>query len=131
MDRLSVHLKMLPDIIKRHGEITGIPIKKVTNIHTIRYCMNETPSAKDLCSKVHHLLQVFLTIPATTSTSERTFSAMRRLKTYLRSSMTQERLNHVLLLCSHKFRTEKINLREIAASFISANERRQQYFGKM
>ena len=46
MDRLSVHLRMLPDIIKRHGEVTGIPIKKVTNIHTICYCMNETPMPK-------------------------------------------------------------------------------------
>ena len=124
MDRLSVHLKMLPDIIKRHGEITGIPIKKVTNIHTI--C-----SAKDLCCKVHHLLQIFLIIPATTSTSERTLSAMRRLKNYLRSTMTQQRLNHTLVLHSHKLRTDNMNLPEVAASFISANERRQQYFGKM
>ena len=131
IDRLSVHLKMLPDIIKRHGEMTGIPIKKVTNVRTICCCMNETPSAKDLCCEVHYLLQIFLTIPATTSTSERTFSTMRRLKNYLRSSMTQERLNHTLLLHSHKLRTDNINLHEIAASFISANERRQQYFGKM
>ena len=113
------------------GKITGIPIKKVTNMRTICYCMNETPSTKDLFSKVHHLLQIFLIILATTSTSERTFSAMRRLKNYLRSSMTQERLNHTLLLYSHKFRTEKINLHEIAKSFISANEGRQQYYGKM
>ena len=30
--------------------------------------------------------------------SERTFSALRRLKTFLRSTMTQERLNHAMLL---------------------------------
>ena len=88
IDQFSVQLKMLPVIIKRHGEITGIPIKKVTNIHTIYYCMNDTPSVKYLCSELYHLLQIFLTIPATTSTSERTFSAMKRLKNYLRSSMT-------------------------------------------
>ena len=64
--------------------------------------MNETPSAKDLCCEVHHLLQILLTIPATTSTSERTFTAMRRLKNYLRSTMTQQRLNHTLLLHAHK-----------------------------
>ena len=35
--------------------------------------MNATPSTKDLFSEVHHLLQIFLTILATTSTSKEHF----------------------------------------------------------
>lgn len=75
--------------------------------------MQEIPGAKDLCSEVDRLIQLFLTIPVTTSTSERTFLAMRRLKNYFKSSMTQERFNHVLLHC-HKSRTDNIKLNNVA-----------------
>lgn len=78
--RLSTHLQILPDILKSYGESTGIPIKKVTNVRTVCQAMNEVPGAKLLCSELHRLLVLFLTIPVTTATSERTFSAMRRLK---------------------------------------------------
>ena len=77
--------------------------------------MNEVPGAKRLCSELHRLLRLFM-IPVTTASSERTFSAMRRLKSYLRSSMTQERLNHILLLHCHKSRTDSIDIRRIAST---------------
>ena len=131
MTRLATHLSMLPDIIKSYGETTGTPIKKVTNVRTVCQALNETPGAKRLCSELHRLLTLFLTIPVTTASSERTFSAMRRLKNYLRSSMTQERLNHILLLHCHKSRTDSINVHHVMTSFISVNERREQYFGKL
>ena len=117
---------MLPDIIKSYGEATGTPIK-VTNVRTVCQAMNEIPGAKRLCSELHRLLRLFLTIPVTTASSERTFSAMRRLKNYLRSSMTQERLNHVLLLHCHKPQIDSIDIHHIASSFISVKERREQY----
>ena len=44
------------------------------------------------------VMKLILVMPATNATSERSFSAMRRLKSYLRSTMTQERLNHLITL---------------------------------
>lgn len=47
--------------------------------------------------------------------------------------MTQERLNHVLILHSNKdnkYRIDNLDLTEIAKSFVSVNERRHNYFGK-
>jgi len=38
------------------------------------------------------LLKVLVTLPVTTATAERSFSTLKRLKTYLRSSMGDERL---------------------------------------
>ena len=38
------------------------------------------------------------TTDVTTAITERAFSSLRRLKTYLRSTMSQERLNHLALL---------------------------------
>ena len=51
------------------------------------------------------LLQVYLTIPVTSATSESTFSALRLLKNYLRSTMKQDCLNNCLLMHCHKLTT--------------------------
>ena len=80
IDRLSTHLKMLPDMRKKFSEQGCTTIKKITNVQTVCQLMNEIPGAKVLFTELHRLLQLFLTIPVTTATSERTFSAMRRLK---------------------------------------------------
>lgn len=95
--------------------------------------MNSNPVARQMCPELHSFLKLYLTIPVTTATAERTFSTMKRLKTYLRSSMTQQRLNHVLILNSNKankYRIENLDLVQIAKTFISVNERRRNYFGK-
>ena len=116
---------MLPDAIKQYNA-SSVPIRKVTSIRTLCDVLNFSGN-----KQVHVFLQLFLTIPVTTATSERTFSALRRLKTYLRTTMGQERLNHLLLLYCHKSRTDAIDLSQIAALFVSGNDRRIQYFGSM
>lgn len=47
------------------------------------------------------MLRIFLTIPVTTCAFERSFSAMRRLKTWLRASMSDERLSGLALMHVH------------------------------
>ena len=105
---LPLHLQMLPDAIKQYS-VSTLPIKKVTSVRTLCDVL-KFGGIKQLLSQVHILLQLFLTIPVTTATSERTFSALRRLKTYLRTMMSQDRLNHLLLLYCHKARTDAIDL---------------------
>ncbi len=48
------------------------------------------------------MLKIFLTLPVTTCECERSFSAMRRLKTWLRSSMSSERLTGLALMHVHQ-----------------------------
>ena len=43
-------------------------------------------------------LKILAMIPATSCSAERSFSSLRRLKTYLRNSMGQERLSSLALL---------------------------------
>ena len=131
MDTLAVQLKQIPALVARHRERTGQKIKKITNVRTLCGIMNANPVSKSMYTELHLLLKLFFTIPVTTATAERTFSAMRRLKTYLRSSMTQDKLNHVLLLNTYKSRLDDLNLHQIASTFISVNERHQNFFGIM
>lgn len=82
-----------------------------------------------MLTEVDKLLKIFLTIPVTTATAERSFSALKRIKMYLRNSMSQERLNHCLILHVHREKTDDLSLPEIAQEFVSRNERRISYFG--
>lgn len=50
---------------------------------------------------VYVLLTIARTLPVTTASAERSFSSLRRLKTYLRSTMCTERLNGLSLLYVH------------------------------
>ena len=48
------------------------------------------------------LLQIFITIPVTTSVTERCFSPLKRIKTFLRSSTTNQRLTALARLSIEK-----------------------------
>ena len=50
---------------------------------------------------IHTILKVLLTMPVSTATAERSFSGLRRLKTYLRSNMSETRLFGLARLYIH------------------------------
>ena len=58
---------------------------------------SHTPEVRQLFSQVEVLFRLMPVIPITSCEAERSFSSLRRLKTWLRSTMTQERLNNVAL----------------------------------
>jgi len=51
---------------------------------------------------LYKLLQVAITIPISSATCERSFSAMRKVKTWLRTSMLQEKFNNSSILYIEK-----------------------------
>ena len=51
---------------------------------------------------VRALLKVLATLPVTTCTAERSFSALKHIKSYLRATMTEVRLNGLAALFIHK-----------------------------
>jgi len=83
---------------------------------------------RDMLSEVTNVLTLFLCLPVTTCTAERSFSSLRRLKTYLRSTMTQKRLNHIAFLNCHKDLTDGLDLTIIINDFISVNDFRKKTF---
>ena len=73
-----------------------------------------------LMPQVVKVVKLVLLMPATNAVSERSASAMRRIKTYLRSTMTQCRLNNVMVLHIHKHLTDNLNYIKILNEFTSA-----------
>ena len=76
------------------------------------------------------VLKLILVMPASNATSERSFSALRRVTTYLRSTMGQERLNNLMLLYIHKDLVDELDLKDVAMEFVSGSEHRLSIFGK-
>ena len=60
-----------------------------------------------LCEVTYNLLRLYLTI-TTSTTAERSFSALQNVLTYIHSSTTEQRLNNCMLLHIHKQLTDFI-----------------------
>ena len=119
--RLTNQLAVLSDVV------TGVNV----SLKDVASNILSFTSTSSLFSEVLKLLQLMYVLPATTATAERSFSSLRRLKTYLRTTMSAQRLNHLMILHIHKDRTEMLDVKEIAVEFISRGERRKKVFGIM
>jgi hypothetical protein len=69
------------------------------------------------------LLQVTLSIPISSATCERSFSPMRRIKHWLKSSMTQDRFTNLSILNIERDVTKKLVENEIVNKFAEKNKK--------
>lgn len=84
---------------------------------------------RNMFSEVEKLIRLLLVIPCSSADAERSFSALRRLKTWLRSTMTQHRLNSVAVCHCHQDLLDNVDINEIMQQFVSSNESRVKVFG--
>uniref|UniRef100_I1QZT7 HAT C-terminal dimerisation domain-containing protein n=1 Tax=Oryza glaberrima TaxID=4538 RepID=I1QZT7_ORYGL len=68
--------------------------------------------------------RILFTVPVTVASAERSFSKLKLLKNYLRTTMTQERLNGLATLCIEKRLLDEIDINIIINDFVSRNVRR-------
>ena len=87
----------------------------------------ELGPARRLHAQLVRLLTLYRVMPVTSATEERSFSTLRRVKTYLRSTMTQKRLNSVLVLHAHQDYTDSINMRHVARDFVAFSDNRKSF----
>ena len=94
----------------------------------LKYIQTLDKPAHKIYSEIITLIKLLLIVPASNATSERSFSALRRIKTYLRTTMTQERLNNLMLLHIHQERLDKLDLLNIAEEFVRGSKHRLSLF---
>ena len=82
-----------------------------------------------LVAEVIKLVKLILVIPVTNAVSEGSFSSLKRIKTYLRSAPTNNRLNHLLILCIYKLLTSRLYLTKVSDEFVKRREERKSKFG--
>ena len=89
---------------------------------------NLSDSEKELFPHLFTLCMLYLVLPCSTASAERTFSQLRRVKSYLRSTMKQERFNNLMVLWAYKEHLDTMLAKEILREFILANKQRMQTF---
>ena len=87
-------------------------------------------SKKNLFSEIIVLVKLLLLAPATNAISECSCSPLRRIKTYLRSTMVQSRLSHCKMFKAHKEALGELGVIERANEFWRKNEARLNIFWK-
>ena len=70
---------------------------------------------------------MYLTVPVTVATAERSFSKLKLIKNFIQSSMSQERLSGLSLLSIEHERAKTLNFRIAIKQFASAKARRKNF----
>ena len=105
------------------------PLKKVTKISTVCEVLNKKPTSKKCLPEILKLLQIYFNIALVSASAERSFSVMKRIKTWLRSSTTDNSFNNRMFANIHKNLLDNINLHAVADDFVKASQIRINYFG--
>jgi len=70
---------------------------------------------------------MYLTVPVTVAAAERSFSKLRLIKNYLRSSMGQHRLSSLGILSIEHERARKIDFSTVIEKFAALKVRRKRF----
>ena len=101
------------------------------NVHDlIQFLQKLDDSRKVAMSEVIKLAKILLVMPATNAIRERSFSALKRVKTYLKSTTTNSRMNHLMVLHVHKQRIDNTRLIDVANEFVEKAEGRKLILGQ-
>ena len=74
------------------------------------------------------LLVLFLTIPVTVASAERSFSKLKLIKTYIRSKMSQTKLTNLAILSIENIVAKALDKTELIRKFASVNAVREKNF---
>ncbi|KAF3832689.1 hypothetical protein F7725_026354 [Dissostichus mawsoni] len=85
----------------------------------------QTLELEGIFQDVEKLIKLCLCMPISVASSERSFSTLRRLKTWLRSNMTQKRLTHLTLMHVHSNILDNVDVSALMRVFISATPERK------
>ena len=112
MRKLERQLRVLPDLLNSCPDIAS----KVTRVRTLANMLAAAPLASSMFSEVDKLVRIYLTIAVTTSNWGKVlFCRPMHQNLYVRSTMSQQRLNNIVLLDVHKDLTDGLDLPTIAS----------------
>ena len=122
--KLHSQLSQLGQLLK----LKACKPKKVSELAEI--LGSESDVVRALLSEAVKLVQLVQSQPSSAASAERAFSCLRRVKTYLRSTMTQARLTHMIVINMNKAYLDRICLPKMLNGFVAKTPERHAVFGK-
>ena len=111
-NRIEIEATLAKSIISQQGE-------ELTSIADVIKCII---SLKSGMPNIVNLLIIAATIAVSSATCERSFSSMKRIKTYLRSTMGQQRLQDVSILSIEDSLSKELSLDDFISNFCSVDK---------
>ena len=110
-----MELKILKEVIQTE-ENKNTPVDILNYIKKLEYFPNACIAYR-----------ILLTIPVTVASAEKTFSKLKLIKSFLRSTMSQERLSGLAILSIEKNMLEKIDYKSLINNFASKRARKMKF----
>ena len=105
--------------------------KEIEKISTIKELVSvliiDNSALSSRFPEVCTALMMFLTVPVTVASAERSFSKLKLIKLYLRSTMSQERLKALAILSIEQNRARKVNFNAVIDIFADQKSRKKNF----
>ena len=113
-------------VMYENKNFTDIP-----NVNALSQFMNDN-KLLDTFSEVSKVIEIVLVTPVSTADAERCFSSLKHIKTLLKNSTTQDRLNALAVLSIHKDYLGEIQQfnQKVIEKFAHMKHRRAEYLYK-
>lgn len=106
------------------GAVRSFPPQISSPLEILNYIYKE--NLLDLYPNLSIALRLLLTLPVTAASGERSFSTLKRLKTYLRSTMSQERPSSLAVISIEHEIVETLDTDSIITRFAEAKAHRER-----
>jgi len=112
---LALEMQTFPDL----------PKAKMTTLELLAFLQEK--KLKEVYPNMWVALRIAVTIPVTVAAAERSFSKLKLMKTYLRSTMVQERLNGLALMSISREVSRQISYDDTIDDFAARKSRRVRF----
>lgn len=119
INNLNSELQVLTNTIKQYEE------RKDKRINNMMECLDLVKDYQIVFSETYKLTVIAVTVPVSSAACERTFSCLRRVKTYLRNRMSDERLTHSALINIERSIAKSLSLETVIDEFDAMHNNRR------
>lgn len=105
------------------------PVSKLSEAVTVIRDMSA--DVRSMFDEIEKLMRLLLVCPCSSAEAERSFSSLRRLKTWLRSTMSQKRLNSVAVCHTHQELLDETDITKLMRYFVNEIDTRVHVFGRI
>ncbi|XP_050065229.1 zinc finger MYM-type protein 1-like [Aphis gossypii] len=102
-------------------------LAKLNSIKEFLEFLIKQPLLTSSVPEVATALILFLTLPVTSANAERSFSKLKLIKNYLRSTQEQERLSDLAILAIEAKEAEKMDIKELIKTFSELKARKKNF----
>jgi hypothetical protein len=120
-DSLADELLLLKSVFRKNLE-TASSVKQVLELLLVTF-----PEIASSYPEIITGCYIFLTLPMTVASAERSFSKLKLIKNHLRTSMVQDRLSSLALLSIERHRAKRMKLEKVIAYFADVKCRRKNF----